>query len=46
LSSLTALQSITLSRNAFTSYPAGGPAQFCSVTVSEQTEIRKNGVRD
>ena len=34
LSSLTQLESITLSRNAFTSYPSGGPSQFCSALVS------------
>lgn len=33
LSSLTGLRYITLSRNAFQSYPSGGPAQFCSVYV-------------
>ena len=33
LSSLTSLQNITLSRNKFTSYPAGGPSQFCSAYV-------------
>jgi len=34
LSSLTTLSSITLARNAFSSFPSGGPAQFCSVVVS------------
>jgi len=34
LSCLTVVQSITLARNAFSSYPSGGPAQFASVTVS------------
>lgn len=34
LSSLTNLQSVTLSRNSFSSYPGGGPSQFCSVCVS------------
>ena len=34
LSSLTNLKSITVPRNAFQSYPTGGPSQFCSVEVS------------
>ena len=35
LSCLANLRNITLSRNAFVSYPLGGPAQFCSVIVSD-----------
>jgi leucine-rich repeat protein SHOC2 len=31
LSSLSSLTSITISRNCFTAYPAGGPAQFTNV---------------
>jgi len=34
LSCLTVIQNITLARNAFSSYPSGGPAQFASVSVS------------
>jgi len=34
LSCLTVVQNITLARNAFSSYPSGGPAQFASVSVS------------
>ena len=33
LSSLCNLTTLTLSRNNFTSYPIGGPSQFCSVGV-------------
>ena len=40
LSNLTRLNPITLSRNAFQSYPSGGPAQFCSVYVSISTCIK------
>lgn len=34
LSSLCNLNQLTLSRNQFTSYPVGGPAQFTTVQVS------------
>lgn len=34
LSSLSNLSTLTLSRNNFTSYPIGGPLQFCTVHVS------------
>ncbi len=34
LSSLSNLTTLTLSRNQFTSYPVGGPSQFCNVYVS------------
>jgi len=37
LSCLANLRNITLSRNAFISYPLGGPAQFCSVIVRTQS---------
>ena len=39
LSSLTNLKSITVPRNAFQSYPTGGPSQFCSVEVSGQLHV-------
>lgn len=34
LSSLSNVATVTLSRNQFTSYPVGGPSQFCNVYVS------------
>lgn len=33
LSSLSNLNTLTLSRNEFVSYPVGGPSQFCTVHV-------------
>ena len=33
LAALDKITSITLSRNQFTAYPAGGPAQFLNITA-------------
>ena len=33
LAALDKISSITLSRNQFTAYPAGGPAQFLNITA-------------
>ncbi|KAG1667911.1 Leucine-rich repeat protein soc-2 [Nymphon striatum] len=43
LSSLSKLTSLTLSRNAFPSYPIGGPSQFCNVQAinMEHNQINK-----
>lgn len=42
LSSLSNLSTLTLSRNNFTSYPIGGPSQFCTVHVSKPFSLQNS----